>query len=145
MADGQLSASSSTLIGVGTAERVVTLTMFNTSLSAKQEIFLTVTRSGSSARVVAHAILEGQESLIVKGLPLDPSDVLAGYASSATTVDYIISQGSGPFAIETRDKTGAPKVSQSITVTLPERGIGQGDTEIIARLDDIKELLMKIA
>lgn len=145
LADGQLAGGSATVLGAGAEDRIVQVTLFNTSLSSPQTVSLTVTRSNGTARTVAYAVLEGHETMLVRGLPLDPSAVLAGEASAGATVDYLISKDGGSFGIEIRDANGAPKASQTVTVTLPDRGIDAGAQVQIGLLEEIRDLLVKIA
>lgn len=146
LADGQLGASSGTILGIATGERTVAVTLHNTSEGVEQTVALTVTRSGSSARTVARALLKGRWTLYVVGLPLDPSDVLSGSASYGSTVDYLVAQSAGPFGIFARDKNGAPVPNGDIELTVSEKfGLSRDGMEIVLRLDEIRDLLLKIA
>lgn len=145
LADGQLAASSATILGPATAERTVAITCFNTA-AQEQTVVFTMTRSGSSARTIARAVLEQYEALYLEGVQMDPSDLLAGYATGASAVDYVASLSTKPFSITVREATGAPKVSQVVTVTLPENlGLTAGEVEITGLLGQMVELLQKIA
>ena len=119
LADGQLASSSATILGVGTAERVVSLSLFNTSSSATETVVITLLRVGSTARTIARFELEAYETAQINGQGMDPSDILAGYSTSANIVDYTVGNGAGPFSLTLRDATGAPKATQSIEVTIP--------------------------
>lgn len=145
LADGQLANASATLLGAATAERVVAVTLYNTA-ETDETCVLTVTRSGGTARTVARAVLKGKEALYVTGLPLDPSDVLAGSASSPSTVDYLVAVSAGAFAVSARDANGVPKSSQALEVTLPaDTDIDQGTLQVIGLLEEVRDILLKIA
>lgn len=145
LADGQLGATSGTVLGAGTAERTVAVLLYNTSRSSEQEVSLTVLRPGSTARTIARGVLKGRESMQILGLPLNPADILAGLATTEQAVDYTVVNGQGPFEITMRDENGVPKVSQEITVTVPAGvGLTEGDATIVARLDAMLGALLKI-
>lgn len=148
LADGQLAASSGTLLGVDSRgnERTVSLILFNTSGSATETVLLTILRSGSTARTIARAKLGPYETMQVNGIALDGSDLLAGYATDASMVDYTIGQGQGPFSVTVRDASGAPKATQAIEVTIPaSEDLTPGEVKISGLLDDIRSALLKIA
>lgn len=145
LADGQLGATSGTILGAASTERTVSVLLYNTSRSSEQEVELTVLRAGSTARTIARGVLKGRESMQVLGLPLDPSSILAGIATTALAVDYTIVQGEGPYELTMRDENGVPKVSNEITITVPATiGLSDGDATIVARLDAMLGALLKI-
>ena len=145
LADGQLESSSATLLTAPGEGAMVHASFTNTG-SSKQTIILTVLRSGSTARRIARVTLEKDESHYIDGLPLSPSDVLAGYATYADAVDYVIAQGTGPFSMMTRDADGFPKSSGALEVTLPDDGnMTGGDVKISGLLEEIRDVLLKIA
>ena len=145
-ADGQLAAASATLIGAEAFERTLAIKLFNTSSAKTEKVNVLLTRSGSSARQFARAELGPYESMYIDGIAMDPSDVMTGYASDAAMVDYIISRGGGEFSITVRDKTGAPKASSLVEVTIPDKaGLTEGDVKVSGQLEDIKNVLLKIA
>ena len=147
IADGQLGASSATLVGAGGNERTIAITLFNSS-AVEQTVVLTITRSGSTARTIVRATMEQYETLYVRGVPLDPSDILAGYSTGASVVDYLISHAasSEPFSILNRDESGAPKASTEITVETTEKfGLTRDGITIAGLLEDLKKIAMKIA
>lgn len=148
LADGQLAAASATILGAASGERTVGLTLFNTSASA-QAVTFAVTRVGSTARTVARIKLEKKyESAYINGLPLDPSDLLAGYATYATSVDYLIHQqlAGTPFEIIVRDENGFPKASAEIEITTTENfGLTRDGIVISGLLEEVRDLLAKIA
>lgn len=145
LADGQLAASSETLLGVAANERTVAVTLFNTA-AQEQSVSLTVTRGGSSARTVARAELKQYESLRVNGLPLDPSDVLSGSADGAAAVDYVVMVGSGPFSVTAHESTGAAKASGSVTVDVTEKfGLTRDGVALSGLLEEIRDVLLRIA
>ena len=144
-ADGQLAASTATILGVGTAERTVGIALFNTAAQT-QTVILTLTRTGGTARSIARAELKENEALYVDGIQMDPSDVLSGYASGASSVDYLVSLSSKPFGITTRDATGVAKASQAITLTIPtSTDLDAGQVEMVGILEEIRDVLLKIA
>lgn len=112
IADGQLAATSTEILGVSTSgsERHVNVLMRNTSASTTQTVVLTVSRDGGTARSLVRAVLAPHEPLHVLNIPLDPADVLAGSTTNATTVDYLVttSQG-GAFEVRSLDANGALK------------------------------------
>lgn len=145
LADGQLSASAATVLGTAGVERIVAVTLYNT-MATEQTVSLTVTRSGSTARTIVRGVLKEKESLYVQGLPLDPSDVLAGSATSAAVVDYLVTASAGQFAIFARDKNGAPKASVDVTLETTEKiGLTYDGIVLSGQLEEIRNLLMKIA
>ena len=146
MADGQLSSSSATILGTAASDRTVGVVLYNTSSVLQQTVRLTITRSGSAARTLVRAVLEGNESLYLAGLTLDPSDLLAGLTTNAATVDYLVTTGLGPFSVTTRDKAGAPKASAALEVTLPkDLDINEGTLRVIGLLEEVRDVLLKIA
>lgn len=109
-ADGQLGASSGTILGVDPAgqHRTVNLVLTNTSSSNTQTVVLTVTRGSGTARRVARLVLSPNESAYLANLPLAAADVLAGSTTDASTVDYVTSQSpGGPFSVTCLDANGA--------------------------------------
>ena len=145
LADGQLAATSSTLLTTSHEGAVVQVTLFNTS-SSQQTINLTVLRSGSTARQVVRAVLERYESLYVIGLPLSAADVLAGYSTTAEAVDYLVGASNGPFSIVMRDASGFPKSSAELEVTLPsDHTLSGGEVRIVGLLEEIRDALLSIA
>lgn len=109
IADGQLAATTSPLLGVQAFPSLVNVTLFNRG-TANETVYLTITRSGSTARVLASAILQPNESLYAMGIGLQPTDVLSGYSTDAASVDYLVSNAPDlGFVVFGRDATGAPK------------------------------------
>lgn len=144
LADGQLAASSAEILGVGTGERIVGLTLFNTSAMA-QEIVLTVSRSGGTARQIYAATLEEDESLHISGLPLDAGDSLSGYASGAAAVDYVAMRSSGAFNVLARGANGTPKQSAAISLETTEKvGLTLGELTIVGLLEEIRDIGLQI-
>lgn len=145
LADGQLSATSATILGAGTAERSVAVTLHNVA-AQEQTIALTITRAGSSARTVARAKLKQYQTLYVRGLPLDPSDILAGSATGPSSVDYLVNVSHEPFSITIRDADGSPKASSSIEVEVTEsHGLTRDGVVLMGLLEEIRDVLLKIA
>lgn len=146
LSDGQLTASSATLVSIATGSQYLNLTFFNTSASATATVTLTLARAGGTARNFARAELGPYEGLYVRGLGLDSADTLAGYASLTSIVDYLVQQGiaDSDFLIFTRDATGAPKAAEADEAESEEEGPDQGQVEIIKRLDAMVDLLQEI-
>lgn len=145
LADGQLSSSSATVLGTATSERTVSVTLYNTT-AQEQTVALTVTRSGSTARTIARGKLKQYQTMRVNGLPLDPSDVLAGSADSASVVDYLVMVGSGPFSVSMTDADGSPKASTDVDVTVSEKyGLSRDGIILSGLLEEIRDVLLKIA
>lgn len=145
LADGQLGASSATILGVDGSQRVVAVTLHNTA-AAEQTVALTVTRSGSTARTIVRVKLKQYETLYVRGLGLDPSDILSGSASAASAVDYLVSASDEPFSIYSRDAEGATKGTASIEVETTEKfGLSRDGIVLAGLLEDIHAVLLKIA
>lgn len=146
VADGRLASASATLfVSADGQPRTITVTLYNTSGSVTETINLTVTRPGSTARQIARAELGPRESAYIENVALDPADVLAGYATDADMVDYLIGVSSGAFSYTVRDKTGAPKATQSLTVTIPEKqGLTEGEVTIAGLLEDMRDALLQI-
>lgn len=145
VADGQLGATSATLFTAPAEGAVVQITLSNTAAS-QQTIVLTVLRAGSTARRVRRIVLEYNESDYIVGLPMSPADVLAGYATSAEAVDYLVGLSVGPFSLTTRDADGFPKSSSALEVTLPDDAeFSAGELKITGLLEEIRDLLLKIA
>lgn len=127
LADGQLAASSGTILGAATGERFVNVLLVNTSGSSSETIILTVSRGGGTARRIARGVLEANCSAYIANLALDPSDVLAGYATGATTVDYLVTRADGgEFGIRYLDANGALKSGSA--------SIGSGNTTLAGDL-----------
>lgn len=146
LANGQLSAASATVLGAGTAERTVALTLYNTSRSVVQEVILTVSRQGGTARTVFRAKMQGRETWYLDGVKLDPADVLAGYATYAAAVDYDVTVGQGPLTVWARDEDGAPKQSTDVELTLTEKAsLTVGEVRMIGLLEEIRDGVFKIA
>lgn len=118
VADGTLATESATLLGADRYQRVVSLILFNDS-RFKQTVWLTLTRAlpyPSETRYQARAELESYESITVRGIGMDETDVLAGWATGGGRVTYVITQSieseqgvplSEKFQIEKRTATGA--------------------------------------
>lgn len=141
LASGQLAGSSGTILGAATdsSERTVAITLFNTA-SSQQVATLTVTHAGNTV-TLARVVLERYEALYITGQPLDPSTVLAGYADSASAIDYLITRNAGMFGIQKRDADGNPKASSALEVTLPDGGsLSAGEVKIIGLLETIVEI-----
>jgi hypothetical protein len=127
IADGQLAASSATLLGADRYERLVNVWLFNTSDSLTSEVWLTL-----NGRGIAYAELKPYESLYLGGLGMDKTSVLAGYATHAEVVNYLVSQThstswlrgialSEKFQVESRDRAGNVKSERTITATVSRR------------------------
>lgn len=149
LGDGQLGTTAATLLGAagGGDERHVAVTLFNRA-AADQEVVLRVTRAGSTARQIVGATLKEGDSLYLRGVPLDPTDVLSGYATGAAAVDYLISRSASaePFTVFMRDAIGAPKISSEVKVTITDdRGLTAGEWLIASLLEECRDLLQKIA
>ena len=145
LANGQLGASSATILGVATGERTVKVTLYNTG-SIGQTIILTMARDGGTARTIFRAVMARFETCELAGVQLDPSDVLAGYATGAGAVDYDVTRYVGSFGIFARDENGAPKASKDITVTTTEKfGLTRDGIVIAGLLEEVRDLLAKIA
>ena len=145
LADGQLAATSTTILGATGNERLVAVTLHNAA-ATKQTVVLTVTRAGSTARTIVYAVLKQYETHYIRGIPLDPSDILAGYATGANSVGYLVNHSPEPFAITARDEEGSPKASGALTVTLPDGGgIDAGTLALIGLAEEIRALMLKVA
>ena len=154
LADGQLAATASTILGIGTHERIVAITLYN-AVASEQVVTLRVSRAGSTARKIAGATLKESEALYVVGLPLDSSDVLSAVASNAEAVDYLVTASSGQFAVFARTANGAPKMSEDIeevTAAAAQESSSGADTDIpawaaiqIGLLEQQRDLLLKIS
>ena len=126
LANGQLAASSGTVLGAETArgaERVVNVNLANTSASTTETVLLTVSRNGGTARRLDRIVLAPNESAKLLNVALDPPDVLAGSSTNATTVDYDITiSAGGPRQTVVYDangslKSGSASLSGALTVT----------------------------
>lgn len=121
LANGQLAATATTILGASSGSpssgrHNVSVILYNTSASSQETVSLTVSYNGSTARTIAHAVLAAKETLIVSNLPMDPADILAGIATDATTVDYVVTEApGGPFSVVSLDANGAVKGSASGT------------------------------
>lgn len=143
LADGQLGSSSATVLSVGTGERVVTILLFNTN-AVTQKVYLSVARAGGTERQFFQCELEQYETAQINGLVLDPSDVISGYATSASVVNYQISI-SQPYSVQMRDAKGATKQSSELSVTLPdESGYSSAEVKIIGLLEEIRDIGLSI-
>ena len=149
LSDGQLSTTSATLV-TATGSQYIALTLFNTSESATVTVRLTLARSGGTARNFAIGELGPLEAMYVRGIGLDPSDTLAGYADIASTIDYLAfwDRDDSDFLIFTRAADGSPKsssTSSSSSESEENAAPDQGQVEMIKRLDTVIDLLTKIA
>lgn len=113
LADGQLAASTSTLLGAAppaARRRAVDVKLYNTSSSSTETVTMTVSVNGGTARTLLRIDLAPYETLQVDNLALDDADVLAGYTDTASTVNYVVSHGSGgPYDVRVLDANGAFK------------------------------------
>ncbi len=114
LADGQLAAASTTILppddSATPGGRYVNLSLFNTSQGGDETIILTVARGAGTARVVGQVTLGPREQRLVGSIALSAGDTLAGYASDASTVDYIVTLGvAGRMSGTTLDATGTDK------------------------------------
>ena len=112
LADGQLSTSSATVISGadnGVPSESATVLLQNTS-SSEETILLTFSRSGGTSRRLARIVLQENEQAIIRNLPMQIDDVLSGYTTTASTVDYLVFSGSGGgFSVEVYDALGTSK------------------------------------
>ena len=96
LADGQLAASAGTILAVTSIGDVpvrVSAVFANVG-SAVETVVVTMQRSGGTARRVARAVLNENESLVINGLPIQTDDTLLGVTTSASSIDYVV-YGSG--------------------------------------------------
>ena len=146
LADGQLAAASATILGAGGGERIASIVLLNTS-AIEQEIVLTLAREGGTARQFASATLKENESLYITGLPVDPSTVLAGYATGGGVVDYLVmSSPLAPFSVMTKAADGAQKQNAAVEISVSEKAALTYDgVAITGLLEQVRDLLLKIA
>ena len=145
LSDGQLAATSTTILTAPGGGSVVGVSLNNVAYS-QQIVLLHVTRPGGTARRIMRIVLEKNESHYVVGLPLSPSDTLSGESTSAEAIDYVVALSSGPFSMFTRDASGFPKNSSALEVSLPDDGnLTGGDVKVIGVLEEIRDVLLKIA
>ena len=141
LADGQLAATSTTILTAPGGGAVVSLSLNNVSLR-QQKCLLHVTRPGGTARRIARIVLEKDESHYLTGLSLSPGDVLSGQADVGSAVDYLVTLDSG-FTMFTRDASGFPKASSALQVTLPgDEKLTAGDLTIAGLLEEIRNVLL---
>lgn len=96
LADGQLAASAGTILAgtsIGDVPVRVSAVFANVG-SAVETVVVTMQRSGGTARRVARAVLNENESLVINGLPIQTDDTLLGVTTSASSIDYVV-YGSG--------------------------------------------------
>jgi hypothetical protein len=145
LANGQLAASSATILGAADAERTVAITLFNTS-SQVQNITIAVTHGNVTVTVARVKLQKKYESAYITGLPLDPSSLLVGYATYAAAVDYFITRTPGAFSIQKRDEDGNPKGTAEIELQTNERSTLTIDGIVISTLlEEMRDLLLKIS
>lgn len=110
IADGQLAASSATLVtGALGLKGHVTLMLQNTG-TAQETILVTLTRANGTARRLSRIVLEENESAHLRNVPIQQGDVIAGYTTTASSVDYLIfGAPGGGLALELYDASGASK------------------------------------
>lgn len=147
LANGQLGSSSATVLGAGTDLRTVAIALFNTAVT-EQTIYLAVSVAGGTARTLIRIKLAQYQAAYVRGVRLDPSDLLTGYSSSATSVDYVITQmaDADPFSVVVLDSDGTRKQSTDVTLTTTEKeGLTMGEVAIVGLLEECRNLLLKIA
>lgn len=92
LADGQLAASAGTILAgtsIGNDPVRVGVVIHNTG-SATETVVVTMQRSGGTARRVARAVLNTNESLVINGLPVQTDDTLLGVTTTAEAVDYVV-------------------------------------------------------
>lgn len=111
LADGQLAAASATILGPadGTPPggRYVNLSLFNTSQGGDETIILTQARGAGTPRVIAQVVLGPRCQRLVGSIALAAGDTLAGFATDAAIVDYIVTLGAaGRMTGVTLDATG---------------------------------------
>ena len=143
VADGQLAATSTTMYTAGVEGGPVNILLSNVGYSEKT-VILTVLRNGSTARRVRRIVLLQNEADHIVGLPMSPGDVLAGYDGSGGSIDYTISLSQSPFSVETRDESGFPKQSASVTLTTTEKGATVGELVIAGLLEQIRDVLYEM-
>ncbi len=112
IADGQL-ATSTTTITNGPSDRGGRINLFlaNTG-TAEETVILTLTRgSAGTARRVKRFTLKENEQCEISGLPMNGDDVLKGYTTTASVVDYVVSVGpeDSPLRFEIQDGDGVRK------------------------------------
>lgn len=147
LADGQLTGSSATLV-TATGSQYVSLSFFNTSVSATVAVTVTLQREGGTARTFLRVELGPYEGLYVRGLPLDPTDTLAGYADATSLIDYIVGwdRDDSDFLVFTIDKTGATKTATEVTVNSEaEEKPDAGQVEMIELLKEMRAAIWRLA
>jgi hypothetical protein len=109
LADGQLAASAASILS-SPDDGPINLICVNAG-STEETVVITFKRAGgSTARKVGRAVLTAGETLVITNFPMQNDDVLLGTTTTATTVDYLISRGSGgPLSLYTLDANGAIK------------------------------------
>lgn len=117
--NGQLAASSGSIVAARATSRRLNIALYNTSASTTETVALSVTPAGGTSRQMTRIVLLPNESAMVEGVYLDPSDVLSGSSSNATTTNYSIqpSSDNAPFRVSLFSSTGAAK--SSTTALLP--------------------------
>lgn len=148
LADGQLGTTAATLFSGANAPATgrINLIASNTGI-LEETIVLTFQRAGGTARRIARAVLKKNQALMVCGLPIQPDDTLLGVTTSATVVDYLISASEDSrHTITVLDVDGTPKQSATFEVEVSEKfGLTRDGIAIVAKLEDIHNVLLKIA
>lgn len=110
LADGQVAASA-TSIYAGSASPAKKVTVTFTNVGGQSEtLVVTFTRAGGTARRVLRHVLAANEAVVLRGLPMQADDTLLAATSNATSVDYLVTDGSdSPFEIVGFDGNGALK------------------------------------
>ena len=125
LADGQLGTTAASLIDPTLVPAGAVTVVLSNIASTDETVILTFQRAGGTARRLARRTLAQHQQLIIKNLPIQPSDSLLGVTSNAGAVDYVVvtADDSGPFHIQAMSAQGEPIQSST------------GDTEVSGTLE----------
>ena len=123
VADGLLPVTATALLTVERYSCTLGVILYNAG-PIENDVQITLTRPGSTARLIGRTEIKAGEFFYLGGIGLDPDDVLSGQAEFAAMVEYSLAQEnsrdnqsmsarplSHKFAVAGNQKTGAAKLS----------------------------------
>lgn len=108
MAAGQLATSSGTILTGSTAPFPLAVLLFNTNTTS-ETVVLEYTPSGGSKQTLCSVPLGANETLVLSGLIFGPGDVVSGYSTSASKVNYFTMQSAAGLSLTVTDSAGGKK------------------------------------
>jgi hypothetical protein len=112
LADGQLGTTAATLYSGASAPangHRIDVILQNTG-DSEETVVLTFQRMGGTARRLFQCVLQADEQLLLRGVPVQPDDTVLAVTSTASVVDYLVTVSSAAtLTAEVLDSSGTNK------------------------------------